>query len=213
MKFRVDLHVHTSYSQDSDADPEEMVLRAIELKLDGLAFTEHYSYAASGHSEALKEKYKGTLRIFRGVEYSTAEGHCLIFGADTDRLLSKNTPVDEVSRIVNIAGGVVIPSHPYRKGTSLLDLIITVQGICALEGYNGCNMPSFNARAVEVAKKRNLPYTGGSDAHSPGEVGSCYTEFDDEVTDDNFIYLLRQGRYHGFDKRRRSLMSRIRARE
>ena len=213
MKFRVDLHLHTLYSEDSDANPEEMVLRAIELKLDGLAFTEHYSYAASGHIEALKEKYGGILRIFRGVEYSSAEGHCLIFGADTDRLLSKYTPVEEVGRIVNKAGGVVIPSHPYRKGSSLGDLILTLQGLCALEGHNGCNMPSYNAQAVEAAKKRNLPYTGGSDAHSPKEVGSCYTEFDDEVTEDNFIHLLRQGRYQGVDTRRLSIFSRIRARE
>ncbi len=208
----MDLHIHSLYSEDTNADPEEMVLRAIELKLDGIAFTEHYSYAASGHSEALKEKYKGTLRIFRGVEYSSAEGHCLIFGADTDKLLSKYMPVEEVSRIVNEAGGAVIPSHPYRKGTSLGDLILTVQGICALEGHNGCNMHSFNAKAVEAAKNRNLPYTGGSDAHSPKEVGSCYTEFDDEVTDNNFIHLLRQGRYQGVDARRRSPLSRARAR-
>jgi len=210
MKCRVDLHVHSLYSEDNYADPEEMILRAIELKLDGLAFTEHYSYAASGHSEALKEKYRGMLRILRGVEYSSAEGHCLIFGADTDSLLSKYMPVEEVGCIVNKAGGVVIPSHAYRKGTSLGDLVLTVQGICALEGHNGCNMPSCNAQAVEAAKKLNLPYTGGSDAHSPAEVGSCYTEFDDEVTDDNFIHLLRQGRYQGVDTRRLSFLSRLR---
>ncbi|HKN18685.1 MAG TPA: PHP-associated domain-containing protein, partial [Dissulfurispiraceae bacterium] len=117
----------------------------------------------------------------------------------------------EISLIVNKAGGVVIPSHPYRKGSSLDDLILTLQGICALEGHNGCNMPSYNARAVEAAINLKLPYTGGSDAHSPGEVGSCYTEFDDEVTDDNFIYLLRQGRYQGVDMRQRSrLMSHTR---
>ena len=210
MKFKVDLHVHSLYSEDNCADPEEMVLRAIELKLDGLAFTEHYSYSASGYVRTLKEKYGGLLRIFRGVEFSAAEGHCLIFGADTDTLLSKHMPVEEVCRIVNKAGGVVIPSHPYRKGTSLGDLILTVQGICAVEGLNGCNMPSFNAQAMEAAKKRNLPYTGGSDAHSPGEVGSCYTEFEDEVTNDNFLHLLREGRYQGIDTRPRAFVSRIR---
>jgi predicted metal-dependent phosphoesterase TrpH len=210
MKFKVDLHVHSLYSEDNCADPEEMVLRAIEMKLDGLAFTEHYSYAASGHIETLKEKYSSTVRIFRGVEYSSAEGHCLIFGVDTDSLLLRHAPVEEVISIVNEAGGVVIPSHPYRRGTSLGDLVLTVQGICALEGHNGCNMPSFNAPAVEAAKNRNLPYTGGSDAHSPEEVGSCYTEFYDEVTYGNFIHLLRQGRYQGVDTRRMSFLSRIR---
>src|SRR5271157_5823254 len=108
MKFKMDLHVHSVYSEDNSSDPEEMVLRAIEMKLDGLAFTEHYSYAASGHIEALKERYSSTVRIFRGVEYSSAEGHCLIFGVDTDSLLSRHAPVEEVISIVNEAGGVVI---------------------------------------------------------------------------------------------------------
>ncbi len=207
MKFRVDLHVHSVYSEDSNADPEEMVLRAIELKLDGLAFTEHYSYAASAYIDGLKEKYRGQLLIFRGVEYSSAEGHCLIFGADTDRLLSRHAPVEEVGLIVNKAGGVVIPSHPYRKGNSLGDLVLTVHGLCALEGHNGCNMPAYNLQAVEAAKNLSLPYTGGSDAHSTGEVGSCYTEFDDEVTEDNFIDILRRGRYQGVDTRRMSFFS------
>ena len=48
----------------------------------------------------------------------------------------------------------------------------------------------------------SLPFTGGSDAHRPEEVGSCFTEFDDEVTYDNFIALLTGGRYRGVDKRR-----------
>jgi len=211
MKYRLDLHVHTKYSEDNDADPEISVLRAIELNLHGIAFTEHHSYAASGnYVEKLREKYRNALRIFRGVEFSTAEGHCLVFGADTDVLLPKHPPVQEVIRIVRGAGGVVIPSHPYRRGTSLGDLILTVQGICALEGHNGCNMPLYNIMAVDAAETLALPYTGGSDAHSPEDVGTCYTEFEDEVTEDNFIELLRQGRYQGVDTRRMSFFSGIR---
>lgn len=201
----MDLHVHSKFSEDNDADPEEAILRAIELNLQGIAFTEHYSYGASDPIESLKEKYRGVLRIFRGVEFSAAEGHCLIFGVNTDALLPKYAPIEKVIRMVGEAGGVVIPSHPYRRGTSLGDMILTVQGICALEGHNGCNMLSMNALAVKAAETRSLPYTGGSDAHASLEVGTCYTEFDDEVTEDNLIELLRQGKYRGIDTRQMSV--------
>ena len=202
MKFRIDLHVHSKYSGDTDTEPEEAILRAISLNLQGIAFTEHYSYAASEYAEGLREKYHDSILIFRGVEFSTAEGHCLIFGADTDKLAIKYAPVRDVVRIVNQHGGVVIPSHPYRGGNSLGDRIHDLNGISAVEGYNGCNMHAFNVRAIEAAKRVSLPFTGGSDAHSPKEVGSCFTEFNGEVTHDNFIEVLKQGDYQGVDARK-----------
>ena len=206
MKFKIDLHVHSKYSTDNDADPEETVMQAIELGLHGIAFTEHYYYGASEPVELLKDKYKDSIMIFRGVEFSTAEGHCLVFGADTDKLGIKYAPLADVVRFVNEAGGVVIPSHPYRPGTSLGDLVRNVSGITGLEGYNGANMYAFNVKAIHAAKTLKLPYTGGSDAHDPSEVGSCYTEFYDAVTYENLIDLLRAGNYRGVDTRKISRM-------
>lgn len=202
MKFKIDLHVHTKYSGDNDSDPEEAVLRAIELGLHGIAFTEHYYFGASEFVEILKEKYKSSILIFRGVEFSTAEGHCLIFGVDTDSLSIKYASVIDVVRVVHHAGGVVIPSHPYRSVNSLGDLARNTPGICALEGYNGCNMHAFNVRAIEAAKALKLPFTGGSDAHIPWEVGSCFTEFNDVVTAENLIEVLKAGNYRGVDSRK-----------
>jgi len=49
----------------------------------------------------------------------------------------------------------------------------------------------MNMKAIETAGRLQLPYTGGSDAHMPREVGSCYTEFGERVTYDNFIDCLR----------------------
>src|SRR5512143_758675 len=202
MKYKIDLHVHSKFSGDNDADPEESIIRAIELGLNGVAFTEHYYYEASEPVEILKEKYKNGIRIFRGVEFSTAEGHCLIFGVDTDRLSIKYAPIADIIRIVNESSGVVIPSHPYRPGTSLGDIVRRVEGICAREECNGCNMHAFNVKAIEAARALNLPYTGGSDAHASQDVGSCFTEFSEEVTHENFIGLLKSWKYQGVDTRK-----------
>jgi len=207
MKTRIDLHVHSRFSGDTDAEPEELIMHAIKQGLHGIAFTEHYSYEVSEPLEELKEQYKDKLMIFRGVEFSALEGHCLIFGVNTDALSIRQLPLQEVIRIVNEAGGVVIPSHPYRKGNSLGDVIKNAMGICAIEGYNGCNMHAYNARAVEMARVLNIPYTGGSDAHLPDEVGLCLTEFEDVVTPQNLITLLKKGNYIGIDNRPRFSLS------
>lgn len=202
MKYKVDLHVHSMSSGDNDSDPEESIVRAISLGLSGIAFTEHYYYGASEAVEALREKYGNAIALFRGVEFSSEEGHCLVFGVNTDGLSMEHRTARELIRVVNEAGGVVIPSHPYRRGSGVGDLIRDLKGICAVEGYNGCNIHVFNALAVEMAGRLGLPFTGGSDAHHPKEVGSCFTEFEDRPTYDNFISLLKAGRYRGVDTRK-----------
>lgn len=202
MKFKIDLHVHTKFSGDNYTEPEEAVLHAIFLKLHGIVFTEHYSYEASEYAEELRDKYKDRIMIFRGVEFSSEEGHCLIFGVNTDRLSINNAPAREVISIVNERSGIVIPSHPFRGGNSLGDKIEHIMGFNAIEGYNGYSHYAQNMKAVEAAKRLNLPYTGGSDAHESKEVGSCYTEFYDVVTHANFLDLLRTGNYRGVDTRK-----------
>jgi predicted metal-dependent phosphoesterase TrpH len=202
MKSKIDLHVHSRESGDNDADPEEIIEQALTRGLDGIVITEHYSYEASEHAERLREKYRGDLLVLRGVEFSAAEGHCLVFGVNTDRLSLGPAPIRDVVRQVVAAGGIVVPSHPYRGGNSLGELVLDLPGISGLEGYNGANMHAMNKKAIETAGRLGLPFTGGSDAHSPAEVGSCYTEFDDTVTYDNFLDLLRRGRFQGIDVRK-----------
>ena len=202
MTFNVDLHVHSKFSGDNDADPEETVLQAIKANLYGLAFTEHYSYEVSEYAEHLREKHAENIKIFRGVEFSSADGHCLVFGVNTDRLSIKNASMEEVVSIVNEKGGVVIPTHPFRGNNSIGESVRNLKGLCAVEGYNGYSHHSRNKKALKIADELNLPFTGGSDSHAPQEVGSCYTEFNTEVTQDNLVDLLKAGEYRGVDIRK-----------
>jgi predicted metal-dependent phosphoesterase TrpH len=200
-QFRIDLHVHSCYSGDTLAEPEACIVQAIERGLHGIAFTEHYSFGASEPIERLAERFASRILVVRAVEFSAAEGHCLVFGVDTDRLLPPYALAQDLVRHVNDAGGAVVPSHPYRGGSGIGDLALTLAGIAALEGHNGCNYRSFNERAIAVARQRGLPVTGGSDAHEPREVGSCHTVFAERVTAENLAGLLRAGRYEAIDNR------------
>ena len=110
--------------------------------------------------------------------------------------------MQEVVNEVNQLNGIVIPTHPFRGNNSIGEGIRNIQGLCALEGYNGYSHHSQNKKALNVADALNLPFTGGSDAHAAREVGSCYTEFTTEVKEDNLVDLLRAGQYRGIDKRK-----------
>jgi predicted metal-dependent phosphoesterase TrpH len=201
-KFKFDLHVHSKYSGDTDSEPEEAVIFAIESGLDGIAFTEHYSYDASEHAEWLRDKYRDQIIILRGVEFSAAEGHCLVFGMNTDKLLSRDAPLQDVIQIAAEYRSIVIPSHPFRGNNSVGEHIRYIKGLHALEGHNGYSHYAQNIKAVNLANELSLSYMGGSDAHEPREVGACYTEFDDPVTQVNFLDLLRAGQYTGIDTRK-----------
>ncbi len=202
MSFRIDLHIHSKFSGDNYTEPEDSLLYAINSGLHAVAFTEHYSYNASEFAEGLREKYKDKIMVFRGVEFSALEGHCLVFGVNTDSLDMKHASIKDLIRVVNEKGGVIIPTHPFRGANSIGEELRDLDGLCAIEGYNGYSHSSQNQNAVNLAKEMELPYTGGSDAHQPEDVGSCYTEFSDEVTYDNFIDLIKKGNYKGVDTRK-----------
>ncbi len=75
-----DLHLHTHFSPDSTSNPEDVILKAIELKLPYICFTDHNDFdyeddtfqldyeAYFEHMHSLKEKYTRQINILIGVE-------------------------------------------------------------------------------------------------------------------------------------------------
>lgn len=198
MPFSIDLHIHTTFSGDSTVAPEEAIERALSIGLDGVAFTEHNSFDASDPVERLREKYGKRVLILRGFEYSSSDGHILLFGID-ERLVSalgRYAPASEVIRAAREANGVAIVAHPFREwapfGSDLAAFAFT-----AIEAFNGHNSNEENRQALVKAESLGSPTTGGSDSHSPEEVGACCTVFPGIVTEDNFIETLYLGGYRG----------------
>ncbi|MCX8069661.1 MAG: PHP domain-containing protein [Thermodesulfovibrionales bacterium] len=200
--YKIDLHIHTYHSGDNETAPEDVVNHAIDIGLDGIAFTEHYYYYLSDYVDDLINFYGNKILIYRGVEFSTLQGHCLVFGVDTDGIISKHANIQNLIAIVTSRGGVVIPSHPFRGFNSLGDKLLEIQGMTAIEGYNGANLRSMNNQAIAVANRLKIPITGGSDAHRAIDVGICYTVFKDKPTRYNLVDLLKKGEYTGYDLRK-----------
>ncbi len=82
MKYYQNLHTHSTYCDGKDS-LEEMILHAISLGFDSVGFSGHsYMFYAPDHSmslegtelykkevRALKEKYKGKIDVFCGLEF------------------------------------------------------------------------------------------------------------------------------------------------
>ena len=88
MAYLVDYHCHTGLSADAKGSPREVCLRAVEIGLAELAFTDHVDTDPSdpcyGHydyerafeaAERCREEFAGRLAVRLGVEIDYQERH------------------------------------------------------------------------------------------------------------------------------------------
>ena len=192
--FYMDMHVHSKFSGESSAEPRDIIEVALDRGLDGICVTEHESLSASAPFEELRRS--SGLTIIRGVELSTDAGHMLVYGVeDSDwKDWGKNrvSHAEELIDRVNRLGGIVVPAHPYvvtgtvggaswwhETAVEIDERILRLQGIAAVEVCNGKHVkyPHVCRITGELARRLGIPGTGGSDAHTPAEVGMALTVF------------------------------------
>ncbi|MBL8486583.1 MAG: PHP domain-containing protein [Rhodocyclaceae bacterium] len=198
----IDCHCHTRYSNDNYLEPLDLVRRALAIGLDGVVITEHHSVVASEPVERIGRE-EG-LMVLRGVEISTDQGHLLAFGIEDDawNVWGRNNyiPLGPVIERINGLGGICVPAHPFREIglASLLEGLLDLQDIVAVETHNGGNLEADNVLAITAAGHMGLPGLGGSDCHKVEAVGRCATEFTQPVTDmASFVAAVRAGACRG----------------
>lgn len=165
--MRLDIHVHSCFS-DGVPTPKEIVEHCRKIKLDGVAITDHDNI--EGSLESLKYASKD-FTVIPGVEVSAREGHILALGVK--KLVERDLSAEETVKRIHELGGVAIAAHPYdryRRGVG--DLILRVP-FDAVEVVNGHTFTNWrNPRKMALQAK--LPMTGGTDAHSLGEIGNVF---------------------------------------
>jgi predicted metal-dependent phosphoesterase TrpH len=187
--IRLDLHVHSERSPDSGMPLEAIVSRLPYVGLQGFALTDHNTVAGHAQLNALRTKYPGYL-FLPGVEVSTAEGHLLGYGLTEPP--PPHRPVAETIEWVRSRGGEAVLAHPFRWSHGVGRRVAETTPVHGIEVRNGHNSEIANLRAEAVAARRGVAATGGSDAHSPPDVGRAFTEFDSSVaTTDDLLEAIR----------------------
>lgn len=186
----IDLHVHSHHTRGCTLAPRDVLRRAKEAGLDGVAFTDLNTLDGLEEIRAAG-RAEGILAL-AGVEIATDRGHYLCFFPDPAKIPAPPQifgsatpwPVGDVLQKVRDLGGVAVAAHPYDKSIERPsgDFIFTLDGLSAIEGLNGRRKASANDLAVEAADHMNLPCIAGSDAHaSLDEIGGAATLFRDIV--------------------------------
>ncbi|MBD3208746.1 MAG: PHP domain-containing protein [Candidatus Nealsonbacteria bacterium] len=175
--MKCDLHVHTSYSYDSTSAPAQIIEQAKKKGIKCLAIADHDEIKGAGKVKELAEG-QGIL-IIPSIEIKSRQGD--ILGLNVKQVIPSGLSVSESVERIKRQGGLAIIPHPFAlfypfKG----ELEEHADQIDGVEILNASVVKDANRRAQVFAKKHQLAFTAGSDAHSPEEVGKVYLEIPGE---------------------------------
>jgi hypothetical protein len=173
--LKLDLHIHSKYSEDGAGSPQEIIKILQKKGLNGMAITDHNT--VEGGLKALKVAPKNFI-VIPGVEISTLDGHMIALNV-RENIKKELSSEETVEKIIENGGTPIVP-HLYRSMSGIkVDKLKKIQDkISAIEVFNACSVPKSNLKTAKIAKKFKLGGTGGSDSHIPKFVGEGYTTVD-----------------------------------
>lgn len=186
-QMRFDLHIHSSYSDDSYISPEDIIKAAEKRGLDGIAFSDHNTLEGYHNGKDLDTD----LIIVPSVEVSTSGGHVMAIGVQEE--IEDRLPIAETIDRIEEQGGLAIAVHPFRTSSGLGEKNVRANEWAAIEGMNGRCSGRNNKKAQEMAADLNLPVTGGSDAHRLKTVGKAITILEDVEEWEDIVLEIRRG--------------------
>lgn len=173
--LKLDLHLHSCYSDDAFGSPEDIITSLKKRGLQGMALTDHN--AIEGSLKARKIAPKDFL-VIPSIEISTRDGHMLAYNV-TENIPRGLSLEETVDNIIDADGVPVVP-HLFRllSGIKKEKLKGIHTKLSAIEVFNGCSVPNTNLKTAKVAHEYHLGGTGGSDSHDPLYAGYSYTVVD-----------------------------------
>ncbi len=193
--LKLDLHIHSKYSDDAVGSPKDIIKSVKKKGLDGIAITDHNNI--SGGLEALKIAPKDFI-VIPGIEISTKDGH--LIALNVKKNIPKGLSVeDTVEKIVDLGGTPIVP-HLFRNMSGIKEekLKNIYKNISSIEVFNSCSVNKSNYKSANTAKKYNLGGTGGSDSHVPEYCGLGYTIIKDGgATADNILTQIEKKKTWG----------------
>lgn len=179
----IDLHVHSNISEEGVLEPEEILLKAKTLGLDGVCFVETAPIKSWKELLSLGEYHE--VAVLFGRLFSTPEGDFIFYpgkakDAAKDYFKGEAELTYELLMEQLSDHGLLVAAYPYKTETDnpLGDRIFKLQGLDGIEVRNGSCPPVVNDFALEASFHLKAAGFGGSNTTSTLEtLGSGATLF------------------------------------
>lgn len=187
--MRIDFHVHTEFSHDSETKITDILYYAKLRKLDAIAITDHNTLKGSEKARIIRKRED--VEIIPGVEISVPISP---YGLHLIGLFVEDyqPPRDLKEAIENIKkeGGIVILPHPFRIGTGLFyhlqqglvsenDVKLVLNHIDYIEGLTHKSNNNGIKQTLDFVTTTQHLMVAVTDCHRPENVGLVWTEVDD----------------------------------
>lgn len=187
--YNFDLHIHSSRSFDGRMSRDEIVHRAKEKAISGVAICDH-----NVNPEFDAPRIEDGVLVIPGIEMYTDCGHLLGLFIESEIELPGDVmgvmPLREAVERIHRAGGIAVMAHPYQRKRNFDKIDEIVRCCDGLEIFNS-RAPSgvFSANRMAKAKAASAGIacvTAGSDAHLKREIGGgiCRITADSLSADD-----------------------------
>jgi predicted metal-dependent phosphoesterase TrpH len=184
-----DLHVHTTYSNDSSILPNTLVETLVKHNfIKVAAITDHDTVKACNITKQLASAYPDIM-IIPGAEISTPVGDVIVLGAE--EMPSQPWTIENVLDFTRENNLLSVVAHPYRE-YGMGDTAKNYK-FDAIEVLNGGSSPSANKEARELASLLELPGTAGSDAHQQSDLCMVYSQIQAEMDVDEILQAIKRG--------------------
>lgn len=194
MPYLYETHLHTNVgSRCGISAPEEYIRAYKDFGYTGIIVTDHFfngncaidpnlpwrdriNAFTRGYERAKAEGDKQDLDVFFGFEARLGNDECLIYGLDKAWLYEHPEIMAcdhaRMLALVHAGGGAIVQAHPYRERTYMDAVDIYPGDVDAFEGYNLTNSRGEDRRACELARRKGIPLTAGSDVHDVRKLAS-----------------------------------------
>lgn len=166
--YRFDLHMHSWYSDGTEA-PRDIVEHIAKNKLlEGFSLTDHDNFKGLAEAKAAAKKFG--LICIPGVEITTDLGDVIAVGIEE---IPKWKTVEELVDKIKSQDALAIGAHPHYSEFKEMPKLLKM--FDAIEIYNATTALEFNLEAMELAKSEKLLGVAVSDSHVMGMVARAWT--------------------------------------
>ncbi len=170
MLIKLDLHLHSCHSYDSNSSVLKIIKIAKRRGLSGICIADHNNLGGSLEAQRLNQD--PNFLIIPGQETVTEIGE--ILGLFIKKNLMSRNFEDLVKEIKAQSGLVVLP-HPAYRTNSLSIIKKYLPQIDIIEVFNARSKKSENEIAKKLAIQYKKPVISVSDAHGYFEIGQGQT--------------------------------------